>query len=264
MARACLLMILAGCSAAPYFEERREWRRASVRVTLRDVDVTLGHPMLVTLDLRNEGARPFLYEAREMGRGSFDILGPDGREVPYIGWEESRPGEEQALDPRRSTHLLLGFDLSTEYLIDRPGRYRLRFSGRELRFWKPEEDGPGLYPIRLVSDWMEFTVREGAAPPAVELVRRLQPILPEGWRVRVGSFDPGSFVARLIRPWVRSEIYLVLGCASEVGYSCVLGRLPEVRYSLLADSPWGPVFTRDGGWIEPELLPPLLEALTRP
>lgn len=248
------VLLLAGCSTSPGFEERNEWRRGSVQLRILDVEAELGKPLRVTLHLRNDGSRPLLYEARGVERESFDLLGPDGQDVPYIGWPPSSPGDEKALDSRSSESLLNGYDLSTEYLIDRPGRYRLRFSGRGLRFWKAEEAGPGLYPIRLVSEWTEFTVREGEPPAPVEIARRLRSIAPAGWRVHTGSFDSGSWVLRLLRSSRRND---------EI--DLVVGRVPaELGYRRLAEGRWGPVCLKDGHVVEDGLLRALLDALTRP
>ena len=251
---AALLVALGSCaSPGPGVEERREWRRASTEVQLLDLHPNLGSPLRVTLVLRNAGTRLFLYDDQDVDRDSFDLVGPDGRDVPYIGWIGSRIAREKAVEPGASTTLLYAYDLATEYLIDRPGRYRLGFSGRGLRFWKPEEEGPADYPVRLVSSWVEVRIGEGGPPPAVEIVRRLLPVLPERWRICTGSFEQGSLVVRLLRPTRKEgdEIFLQLGGA------------PDGGFTRLAEGPWGPIWLMEGGVVEEDLRPALMAALTR-
>lgn len=248
-----VLAAVASCtSPGPAMEERREWRRASMHLQLLDVDPNLGQSLRVTLDLRNAGTRQFLYDDQDVDRGSFDLVGPDGCDVPFIGWIGSRTGVEKALAPGSSTTLLYACDLSSEYLIDRPGRYRLRFSGRGLRFWKPEEAGPGDYPVRLVSDWVEIQIGEGTPTPAATMARRLRSILPEHWRLCSGSFERGSLVLRLLRSTRgnRDEIFIQIGGA------------PNAGFLHLAEGPWGSIWLLEGCVVEEELRPAILAALT--
>ncbi len=248
-----VLAVVASCaSPGPVLEERREWRRSSTQLHLLDVDPPLGQPLRVTLYLRNAGTRPFLYDDQDIERGSFDIVGPDGREVPYIGWIGSRVGVEKVLNPGASTALLHSYDLSSEYLFDRPGRYRIRFAGRGLRFWKQEEEGPADYPVRLVSSWIEFTIGEGEPAPAAEIVRRLRPILPGQWRISTGSFDRGSLALRLIRHTrgPADEIYIQVGGA------------PDGGFQRVGEGPWGSIWLLEGCVVEEELRPAIFAALS--
>ena len=149
--------------------------------------------------------------------------------------------------------MLEAWDISTDYLFEGPGRYLLRFGGGGLIFNKPGEDGPGFYPVQLVSNRIEFTIREGKPAPVVEVVRRLRPILPDGWNIATASFE-GAITVRLIRGTGKKgdEIWLQLG------------GMPGEGFSQIGEGPWGTLRIKNGDIIEKELRPSLLHVLTHP
>ena len=77
---------VASCSSGGMkYQELREWRGASTRLRLVEVEPNLGGPLRLTLELHNGGPAPILYDSQGLGLGTFDVQGPDGRDVPYIG-----------------------------------------------------------------------------------------------------------------------------------------------------------------------------------
>jgi hypothetical protein len=248
-----LLLVLAACSAGGlHVEEVGEWRGATARLRLVDVDPALGRPLRLTLELHNGGSEPLTFNAQGIRLWGLEVVGPDGLDVLYIGWRAQTFGNDQDLAPGAKAVLLEAYDISTDYLFERPGRYRIRFSGGGLSFPKRDEEWPWFFPVRLLSDWIEVTIGEGRPARVVDVVRRVLPLLPPKWSVATETFD-GGLTLRLCRNSgeMGDEIWLQLG------------GVPESGFTRLAESLWGPLWLKDRDQIEDQLRPALLDVLTR-
>lgn len=102
----------------------------------------------------------------------------------------------------------------------------------------PERTGRA-YPIWLRSDWVEFTIGEGKAAPVVDIVRRLHPILPEGWSIATGSSEDAITVRLCRNSGAKGD---------EIGLQ--LGGRPDSGFTRLGDGPWGAVWLKDRHPIE--------------
>jgi hypothetical protein len=248
-----ILAAVAACSTGSLQEEgRREWRGVSTQVTLEDLNPALGNPLRVRLELHNRGSTPLTYNDH-IDMGCFAVVGPGGENVPYIGWIAQSFASDTTLAPGESVSLLEHQDLSIDYLFERPGRYRIRFTGGGLALRKTGGEGPGFHPVHLVSNWVEVRVGEGRPAPVVEVVRRLRETLPKEWSIGTGV-GGNRMTIRLLRrnPWVpEDEVWLRIGDPPEKG---------DVRFG---ESRWGPVWLSRTTRVGHELLPALREALIR-
>lgn len=174
-----VFLMLSGCVSVPPSEVR-------TRLSLVDGALSVGLPLRVRVELSNLGSGAIAYDAQGVGQaGSFSLVGPDGRPVPYISGSRQTFGSDTPLPPGASA-TVNELDLAELYLIDRPGTYRIRFTGGGLYVVDP--DDTELDPFSLMapaSNELTVQLASGVLPERTDLARRLLEILPEGWELGV-------------------------------------------------------------------------------
>ena len=148
----CWMVLLAsGCAGEE--PQGRTGDTLRTQITLTTIErPCLGKPINLDLGLVNNGRVPVNIVFSEVGiNNSLVVTGPDGKPVPYISghWEVgvSNGNTAQDLNPGLSQNIAWGVDLGEQYLIDKPGRYVVRYEGKGLLIDdKPAKVGPSRFP----------------------------------------------------------------------------------------------------------------------
>ncbi|MBI3856938.1 MAG: hypothetical protein HY293_14720 [Planctomycetes bacterium] len=282
MKRAVFLLFLASCSHSEDPDDSRldelnlrslaekgsPWNGVSTRLQLVDEAPALGKPVRVRLDLVNGGQAAVIYDDQGVSTNeSLDVVGPDGHRAPFIDISRQTAGSSRILEPGKSVTLFKELDLSENYLLDVPGKYHVRFSGRGLWIIDLQEIpflvhgrrmDPGDEPL-LTSDWIVFDVADGKTSGSTEVARRLLGIAPKGWRVAALTASDGTLHAELSRS--TGLIDTVKRVSIHIG-----GDAASPKREYFGQSPWGKVTvatTRNEGadaW--PDFRAPLRAALS--
>lgn len=183
---ACLLALFVGCA----HEEpaSQSWNGLSVKLTLLDVRSSIGRPVRVRVDLVNNGPTTMFYDAQGVDYGSFEVKGP--AEAPLIAEHGQTFGFLKPLMPGQSVALLDQYDLATEYLIDAPGTWRVRFKSSLNLSEKEQRGDPGS--CLMVSDWVEIPIDEAKPAPWMQIARRLHDSLRSRWQLTVSGVGAGT------------------------------------------------------------------------
>jgi hypothetical protein len=94
-------------------------------------EFVVGKPLKFRLELTNESPWAMIYDSQGVDRAYF-ITDPDGKEVPDIDRPRQTGGDDRLLRPGEKVVLSNEHDLAPYYLITRPGRYQVQFTGYGL------------------------------------------------------------------------------------------------------------------------------------
>lgn len=134
-----------------------------------DPSPKVGQPIVVRLDAINATGQDQSYDSQQAGvNQSFKVIGPDGKPVPSIGMAFQTSGSPQSILAGERRSILSSVDLAEQYLMDRPGEYRVSFVGRGGMATSP--------PVVITLAPGEPTQRE-------QLLRRMVDTAPAGWQV---------------------------------------------------------------------------------
>jgi hypothetical protein len=195
------------------------------RLLLLKENPRLGQPILVRLELKNEGSSPVATRTWEAGcNHSLEITGPDGRPVAYIGGPHGGFGNPYSLRPGETEYLISFLDLREQYLIDRSGRYTVRYRGQGIRMEGPQ--------VPIASCALDIAVAPGELDPKMAIASRVAPLVPEPlWFAISGDLK---------------ESYLEAGAGLKdemvFAISIRIGKRIYPDEELLGNTPWGLVF----------------------
>ncbi|HNS23027.1 MAG TPA: hypothetical protein PKH24_21190 [Sedimentisphaerales bacterium] len=170
-----------------FVEQRPRWNAEefakAIDVHLAPVseEFVIGKPMLFRVEMRNVSDAPIPYSRSGgvMTGDPMSVTGPDGQTVPYvdtsyqigIGLDVLLPGETVVLADR--------YDVTSQYRIIQPGRYRF-----QLRGWPRDSE---------LSNVCEVEVKAGALSDAERISEDLLSVMPAGWRFeRMLAVSPGE------------------------------------------------------------------------
>lgn len=266
MRTAILLLLLSGCAerSAWQREEQQRWtgdpapaasptpwhRDARSGLAVRLVakgPYTLGNPVPVVLEAKNLGDRTVCFDVQGLGHLPFQLATSTGKPVPAVAYSAHRGQTWQSivsLAPGASMELNT-IDLAGVFSLVEGGVHALRFTG--LWRWSlgdeenvPDEAPPGSILTAVPeSAPLRIEIGPGKIRPRDELMRRLFPVLPEGWRL----YDGGGETA------IGATLYRSnLDRFGRWAYVTVLcGKAPK-EAQLLRKSPFG------DAWITPVLV----------
>jgi len=172
--RCAIFLLASGCTGAA--EEQSSRTGGTIRVVLKLSDgerPRLGKPINLTLGVVNDGAKEVSINFAEADiNNSLVVAGPDGKPVPYISGHTYSNCPTLELDAGEEMHFTLDLDLAEQYLVDKPGRYTVRYEGKGLVI-----DGkrPKVLPCTV-----EIDVAEGKLDRRMEIAARLFPLVPKG------------------------------------------------------------------------------------
>jgi len=262
------LAISAGCGSSEilleeiHYEEVRSWNGLSVELFLLDASPVLGQPFHIRLDLKDSSSRPTFYSAQAVSYGGFDLMSPQGTGALQFASFIPRFEKHKPISPGETVNLAKDLDLTTQFLVDVSGPWRLRFRGNLLL--SEEEPGPTLSayaPVFLTSDWIEVTIRDGKLARRTEVARRLFDVRPAGWMLSVSEENPD----------IHATLYIPNDFPSKwiKGFSVRIGTgAPDYDEELLGATRWGEAYFSnrwsglDAAW--PGCRSAIREALLRP
>jgi len=132
-------------------------------------EFVIGQPMLLSLQMRNDGNEPAAYEHTSVTvNDPMLVTGPDGETLPYVDTSYQTRVYPDAVLPGEVVILADKYDVTSQYRIVRPGRYQFQFRGTH-HGGKP-------------SNVLEVDVKPGSLPAIEQVVERLLPVLPAGWK----------------------------------------------------------------------------------
>lgn len=193
------LAVLAGCSSPagrPGFPGVRPY------LVLLDASPAVGSPLRVRLDLVNDSDAAVLYDDQRCTEGTFEIVGADGRPVPFVDGPRSTIGSYKALAPRSAVTLKEEIDLSEHHQLSKPGRYTIRCYGEigvvdAAAFARLKDDDEYFEKLEALEGWAErpsndvtVELRPGTVPEQVLVAGKVRAALPEGWSFAVNWVPP--------------------------------------------------------------------------
>lgn len=135
----------------------------------------VGQPMKFRLEMINIGNSTIMYDSQQVDvNNAMIIMGPDGKISPYIAGSFQTGGGPKPIKPEEIVILFDQFDVTSQYFMDKPGRYTIQFRGQDKAF--------GEVPIPE-SNILEVEVQPGSLNPSYLIVGFLLDILPEGWHL---------------------------------------------------------------------------------
>jgi len=240
-----LLLLACGCARSvpleagfPPDEDAVPWGKTVRVLRTRLVPLQsrfhLGEPMLFRLELRNEGTTTVGYHYDDDSPSCLEVTRPDGVRMPNIGGRISQTyviGERIA--PGETVALQDCIDASLLYFIEKPGRYELRFHGRNINVSRdslPGEEYPGSGKdsgsfeemikhdlwidliLHIPSNTLQIQVLPGSPlPPAYLVAGRIGMEAPKGWHVMLdeagGEGEPGKIYLFCAGNWIHVRLY---------------------------------------------------------
>jgi len=135
----------------------------------------IGQPMLFRLEMTNVGNTTIMYDSQQVAvNNSLKITGPDEVTCPYIGGSCQTLGYHKPIKPGETVILFDKFDITSQYFIDKPGKYKVQFRGQSRAF--------GEVPIPE-SNVLEIDVHPGSLTLPYFIANRLLEIFPEEWNL---------------------------------------------------------------------------------
>jgi hypothetical protein len=119
------------------------------RLTARRDTVKAGEPILLTLELVNDGRYELQYDDQQAAvNDSLEMLDSAANHVPYVAQFVQTGGAHRPIKPGEAVVLFENLDLAGQYDVRKPGRYIVWYSGRGLSVGH-KEDLPGI-PVQDV------------------------------------------------------------------------------------------------------------------
>ena len=141
----------------------------------------VGQPMKFRLEMTNTGNSTIMYDSQQVDvNNAMIVTEPEGKTSPYIAGSFQTAGGPKPIEPEEIVILFDQFDITSQYFIDKPGRYTVQFRGQDKAF--------GEVPIPE-SNILKIEVQPGNLSPSYLIVGRLLDILSEGWSLTLVTPD---------------------------------------------------------------------------
>lgn len=151
--------------------------------------VHLGDPIKVSLSVKNQGDRGTKVDNNATAFDCFEVTGPDGQPIPYVGYVGQVIMNPVALQPSAIATVAKGLDLTDQYLFPKSGRYAIRFRGANYGAamipFPPYS--AALLPPLPPSNPIIVDVTLGQLGELDEIVAELLPICPTGYHITKSS-----------------------------------------------------------------------------
>jgi hypothetical protein len=146
----------------------REGTDRAIKYVLSPVgsEFVIGRPMLFRLEMKNEGATAIAFRRTSVSvNDPMRVIDPDGKELPYVDTSYQTTVRTDAILAGEAIVLEDKYDVASQYRIVHPGRHQFQFRSQNR-----------------VSNICEVDVKPGPLPAFEQLVDKLVPALPAGWR----------------------------------------------------------------------------------
>lgn len=140
-------------------------------------EFVIGRPMRFRLEMTNTADKPFGYWRMDvMANDPMIVTDPNGQMLPYVDTGYQLDMGSDAILPGETIVLAEEYDVTSQYRILRPGSYTFQFK---------------LYDRR--SNVCSVEVKPGPLPQMEQIVEKLLPVLPSGWRLTRSLRPPSGF-----------------------------------------------------------------------
>jgi len=166
--------------------------------------VSLGDPIVVSVCVTNQTSEAVKVSRSETAFDCFEVTGPDGKPLPYVGFDGQVMVNRVGVPPSSSLTIAETLDLTDKYLFQNPGRYVIRFSEK----WTSLSNSPAI----------AIEITPGRLSEFDAVVASLLPVCPDGWHLAKdgrGEITPfgharaSGFVLHLSRNYMRGEVVLL-------------------------------------------------------
>jgi hypothetical protein len=134
-------------------------------------EFAVGQPMLFRIQMKNKSDDPILYMATGpqsvVTNDPMIVIGPNGKTLDYVDTSYQIGVWPDVILPGETIDLVDTYDVTTQYGIVKPGRYKFQFKG-----W-PHEKKP--------SNIVQINVKPGELSLADSIAKCLSAVLPGGW-----------------------------------------------------------------------------------
>ena len=137
----------------------------------------LGQPIRLVVEAKNFGERTVSFDSQGLSHRPFEMKCPDGRPVECVDYNAHRGQTFQhdlSLEPGAAFELT-AVDVTRSFAVFEAGLYTVKFDG----LWSP----PGTPAVVPESAPLRVEIGPGELRLRDRILRRLFPILPEGWRL---------------------------------------------------------------------------------
>jgi hypothetical protein len=166
----------------------------------------LGDPISVSLRVKSQGTQEITVERSAIAFDCFEVTDPDGQPATYVGFMGQASSKPVRVQPSSTVTLADALDLTDKYVVQKTGRYSIRFKGTQTGV-------PG-------SNTITVQVTPGQLSEFEQLVIRLLPVRPEGWRLTKspraqqevapsGRSRVAGYEAHICRNYMRGEALYV-------------------------------------------------------
>jgi hypothetical protein len=159
------------------------------------------------------------------------VTGPDGQRVPYSLGHIGALGPTLQLDPGEETHFTLDLDLAEQYLVNKPGRYVVRYEGKGLVI----DDKPA----KVIPCMLEIDVDDGKLDRRMEIAATLFPVVPKSLSFHL---SPREFEVDVLVD-IRAEVPTPEQIVTLISFRIFDERI-ESDHELLGKTRWGTLSAR--------------------
>jgi len=167
--RRMLLLTLAAATATAGSAQTNRSAEFATALVLDDRAPHLGDAIRVSLNARNNADKELSAEKSATAFDCFEVTAPDGQAATYVGFMGQVMANPLPVSPRGTVTLAEHLDLTDKYILQKPGRYSVRFKG-----------GVSGLPD---SNTITIDVSPGQLTELDKAVIQLLPIRPKGWYV---------------------------------------------------------------------------------
>lgn len=185
----------------------------STMLVAQNATVPLGAPIKLSLSVDYRGATKTQVDTSWTAFDCFEVTDAEGRSPTYVGFVGQIISRQVDVAPSSTVHLATELDLTDKYLLDKVGRYTIRFKG----------DRSGIVTATIIpprSNTITVDVRKGELSEQDGTVARLLPICPPGWAVSkspraeqevtpFGRTRVAGFGAHMGRHWMGGDTVLL-------------------------------------------------------
>jgi hypothetical protein len=205
--RVLLIILLVGTTADVIAQSERS-NDISTVLDLEDNSPRLGDPIKLSLKVKNDTDHELRADKSATAFDCFELTTPDGQAATYVGFMGQIGSSLIPVPAGESVTLAEHLNLTDKYVLQRPGRYSVRF-----------KSGVSSLPD---SNTITFDVSPGELTELDKALIRLLPIRPKGWYVTkspcsqkevrpFGRVAVAGYDAHICRNYIRGEaVYIWL------------------------------------------------------
>lgn len=109
--------------------------RVHINLIPEKTNYKIGEPIMVRIDLVNNGILPFTYDSQQIDvNGTFIVTDPAGSQVKYTGGSFQTFGGERVIEPGQTVVLRERREISKQYQFNMPGKYNVKHQGHDIGY----------------------------------------------------------------------------------------------------------------------------------